>query len=469
MGSGTLSKSSAPKDQGLILTDENLTRNIVKLSGPAVVENLLYTAVWFADTFLIGWLHHPASLAAVSLGGMFVFIAESIFSALTTSTVAMVARAWGAKKYDLAKRIAGQGIALAILAAVAVTALMWPNAEALMRLMGVEPEVVRLGSLYMRIILLSSFFGFPLSVLNGIMRAAGDTKTPMYVTAAMNAWNVAAAYALIFGAGPLPALGVRGAAMATASARVVGGGLAMWIVFAGRRLVHVEPGRVLQWNSAVVGEMIRLALPSAGENLVLRAGSIAFTRIVSSLGTESIAAHEIAVTVESLSFMPGFGLSVAATTMVGQSLGAGRPDMAEKSIHASLKYALIVMNIIALVYAVFGRALAAIFGATPAVVDLAGMAVRLAALEQASMAVQMVLGGSLRGAGDTRSPMYVTFIGTICFRIITVYLFTIVFGWGLAGVWLGTAVDWGGRAAFMYWMFRRGRWKTIRVLESQGG
>jgi len=469
MGSGTLSKSSAPKDQGLILTDENLTRNIVKLSGPAVVENLLYTAVWFADTFLIGWLHHPASLAAVSLGGMFVFIAESIFSALTTSTVAMVARAWGAKKYDLAKRIAGQGIALAILAAVAVTALMWPNAEALMRLMGVEPEVVRLGSLYMRIILLSSFFGFPLSVLNGIMRAAGDTKTPMYVTAAMNAWNVAAAYALIFGAGPLPALGVRGAAMATASARVVGGGLAMWIVFAGRRLVHVEPGRVLQWNSAVVGEMIRLALPSAGENLVLRAGSIAFTRIVSSLGTESIAAHEIAVTVESLSFMPGFGLSVAATTMVGQSLGAGRPDMAEKSIRASLKYALLVMNIIALVYAVFGRALAAIFGATPAVVDLAGMAVRLAALEQASMAVQMVLGGSLRGAGDTRSPMYVTFVGTICFRIITVYLFTIVFGWGLAGVWLGTAVDWGGRAALMYWMFRRGRWKTIRVLESQGG
>ncbi|MBC7259998.1 MAG: MATE family efflux transporter [Chloroflexi bacterium] len=464
-----MSKSSAPKDQGLILTDENLTRNIVKLSGPAVVENLLYTAVWFADTFLIGWLHHPASLAAVSLGGMFVFIAESIFSALTTSTVAMVARAWGAKKYDLAKRIAGQGIALAILAAAAVTFLMWPNAEAILRLMGVEPEVVRLGSLYMRIILLSSFFGFPLSVLNGIMRAAGDTKTPMYVTAAMNAWNVAAAYGLIFGAGPLPALGVRGAAIATASARVVGGGLAMWIVFTGRRLVRVEPGRVLQWNRAIVGEMLRLALPSAGENLVLRAGSIAFTRIVSSLGTESIAAHEIAVTVESLSFMPGFGLSVAATTLVGQSLGAGRLDMAEKSIRASLRYALIVMNIIALVFAVFGRSLAAIFGATPAVVDLAGMAVRLAALEQASMAVQMVLGGSLRGAGDTRSPMYVTFIGTICFRIITVYLFTIVFGWGLAGVWLGTAVDWGGRAALMYWMFRRGRWKTIRVLESQGG
>ncbi len=463
-----MSEPAAPKDQGLILTDENLTRNIIKLSGPAVVENLLYTAVWFADTFLIGWLHHPASLAAVSLGGMFVFIAESIFSALTVSTVALVARAWGAKKYDLAKRVAGQGIALAMLCAGAVTALMWPNAEGLMRLMGVEPEVVRLGSLYMRIVLLSSFFGFPLSVVNGIMRAAGDTKTPMYVTAAMNAWNVLAAYCLIFGVGPFPALGVAGAATATMSARIVGGGLAMGIVFTGRRLVHVEPRRVLQWHGAIVKEMTRLALPSAGENLVLRAGSTAFTRIVSALGTDAIAAHEIAVTVESLSFMPGFGLSVAATTMVGQSLGAGLPDMAEKSIRTSLRYALIVMNAIALIFAVFGRPLAAIFGATPQVVDLAGMAVRLAALEQASMAVQMVLGGSLRGAGDTRSPMYVTFIGTIFFRIITVYLFTIVFGWGLAGVWLGTAVDWGGRAALMYWMFRRGRWRTIRVLESQG-
>lgn len=463
-----MSKPAAPKDQGLILTEENLTRNILKLSGPAIVENLLYTVVWFADTFLIGWLHHPASLAGVSLGGMFVFIAESIFSALTVSTVALVARAWGAKKYDLAKRVAGQGIALAVLCAGAVTALMWPNAEGIMRLMGVEPEVVRLGSLYMRIVLLSSFFGFPLSVVNGVMRAAGDTRTPMYVTAAMNAWNVLAAYCLIFGVGPLPALGVAGAATATMSARVVGGGLAMWIVFTGRRRVHVEPNRIFQWHRAIVKDLIRLALPSAGENFILRVGSTAFTRIVSALGTDAIAAHEIAVTVESLSFMPGFGLSVAATTMVGQSLGAGLPDMAEKSIRSSLRYALIVMNAIALIFAVFGRSLAAIFGATPQVVDLAGMAVRLAALEQASMAVQMVLGGSLRGAGDTRSPMYVTFIGTIFFRIITVYLFTIVFGWGLAGVWLGTAVDWGGRAALMYWMFRRGRWRTIRVLESQG-
>lgn len=462
-----MSKTHSLEAQGLVLTDENLTRNVWKLAGPAVVENLLYTAVWFADTIMIGWLHDPVSLAAVSMGAMFVFIAESLFAAITISAVAMVARAWGAKQYELGKRIAGQGIALAMLSAAIITALMWPNAENLMNLMGLEPDVVYLGSRYMRIVLLTSFFGFPLSVLNGIMRGAGDTKTPMYITAVMNVWNVAADYVLIFGMGPVPSLGVEGAAIATASARVIGGGLAMWLVFAGHRSVHVELRRVFQWSGAIVKEMLRLAFPVAVETVIVRAGSFAFTRIVSSLGTISIAAHEIAVTVESLSFMPGHGLSIAATTLVGQSLGAGLPDMAEKSVRTSLKFALAIMGVVAVAFALFGRSLASVFGATPAVIDLAGMAVQLAALAQLSMAVQMVLGGSLRGAGDTRSPMYVTLVGTLFFRVVTVYLFTIEFGWGLAGVWLGTAVDWSGRAALMYWMFRRGRWKTVRVLENQ--
>ncbi len=431
-----------------------------------MAENLLVTMVWFVDTFLIGWLRHPASLAAVALGGMFIHITESVFAALSISAVAMVARAWGAKNYEQGRRVGGQAISLAVLFALLVIALMWPSAEGLMHLMGAEPEVVRLGSMYIRIILVTSIFGFPLRVLSGIMRGAGDTRTPMYITGIMNVWNVVAAYALVFGPGPLPSLGVMGAAIATASARVVGGGLAMWVVFTGRRTVRIEPRRVLQWDWDIVKETIRLALPAAGEVLIMRAGSMAFTRIVSALGTVALAAHEIAVTVESVSFMPGFGFSVAATTLVGQSLGAKRPDLAEQSIRTSLKFALAIMGVVSLVFALFGRQLVAIFGATPDVLELAGLAVQLAALEQLSIAVQMVLGGSMRGAGDTRSPMVVTMIGTLLFRISTVYLFTIVFGWGLAGVWLGTAVDWGGRALLMYWMFKRGRWRTVRVLET---
>ena len=185
--------------------------------------------------------------------------------------------------------------------------------------------------------------------------------------------------------------------------------------------------------------------------------------MVSSLGTVSLAAHQIAVNVESLSYMPGFGLAVAATTLVGQALGAGKENLAEASIRRAMTFALVVMGNMALVFGLFGPQVVRVFGATPEVLTLAGLAVRLAALEQLPIAVQMVISGSLRGAGDTRTPMVVTVVGTLLFRVSAVYLLAIVLDLGLAGVWLGTAVDWTGRAILLYLLFQRGTWKGIEV------
>jgi Na+-driven multidrug efflux pump len=169
------------------------------------------------------------------------------------------------------------------------------------------------------------------------------------------------------------------------------------------------------------------------------------------------------VNVESLSFMPGHGLSVASTTLVGQSLGADRADLAESSIRAAMRFSLVVMGTLAVAFALFGRSLAAMFGSTPEVLQLAGSAVQIGALEQLPIAVLMVLSGSLRGAGDTKTPVYATLLGALLVRVPVVYLFAIVFGWGLDGVWLATAVDWTTRAVLIYLLFRRGAWKTIRL------
>jgi putative MATE family efflux protein len=209
--------------------------------------------------------------------------------------------------------------------------------------------------------------------------------------------------------------------------------------------------------------MLRLSLPMAGESIVTRLGFILFMRIVSALGEASLAAHQIAVNVESLSFMPGLGLSVAATTLVGQSLGANDPELAEESVRASLRLSLLMMGAVGVVFALFGSPLAALFGSTPEVLSLAGSAIRIGALEQLPIAIWMVTAGSLRGAGDTRAPMYGTLAGTLLFRVPAVYLFAVVLGWGLNGVWLGTAVDWTARAALVYALFRRGGWKRIRL------
>ncbi len=447
----------------LVLTRENIPRNVVTLALPAVTENLLVTMVYLADTLLIGWLKDPAALAAVSLGGLFLNAANQLFGAVSVAAMALVAHAWGAGDYERARRIAGQAIVVAILFAVVVISILWPLASSILMLMGASERAVALGSMYMRIILVTSLLGFPMLVLNGIMRGSGDTKTPMTITLVMNVWNVLVAAVLVFGVGPLPALGLTGAAVATASAHLLGGVQALCLVMSGKRFLKLGWRDVLHWDKRLIGQMMRLSLPTAGESVIMRLGFILFMRIVSALGEVALAAHQIAVNVESLSFMPGFGLSVASTTLVGQSLGARKPDLAEESIRATMRLSLAVMGVLGIIFALFGPALAAMFGSTPEVLLQAGSAVRIGALEQLPIAVLMVVSGSLRGAGDMRTPMYATLLGTLLFRVPIVYLFAVVFGWGLNGVWLGTAADWTARAVLIFLLFRRGTWKRVRL------
>lgn len=458
-----MAESKTGPTTALVLTHENLSHNIVKLALPAVGENLLVTLVVLVDTLLIGWLKDPAALAAVSLGGMFVNIANQLFTAISVSATTLVAQAWGAANYEQARRIAAQAIVVAVLFAAATIALLWPLATSLLLWMGASERAAALGAQYMRIILVTSLLGFPMIVLNGIMRGSGDTRTPMVVTLIMNVFHVLAAAVLIFGLGPLAGLGLVGAAWATALARLLGGIYALYLVMSGKRFLKVHWRELLHWNGAMIGQMVRLSLPTGGESVIMRLGFVLFMRIVSGLGEASLAAHQIAVNVESLSYMPGFGLSVASTTLVGQSLGANKPDLAEASIRGTMRISLIVMGAVGIIFALFGPQLAAAFGSTPEVLALAGSAIRIGALEQLSIAVQMVLAGSLRGAGDMRTPMYATLLGTLFFRVPMVYLFAVVLGWGLDGVWLGTALDWTARAALLYVLFRRGAWKKLRV------
>ncbi len=450
-------------DASLELTPEALNKNIIRLAVPAVLENMLVTMVFFADGLLVGWMRDPVALAAVSMGGQFGWIANSLFSAIAVSATAMVARYWGRRDYERAREAAGQAIALALLFAALVTALGMVAADEAMALMGLEPEVARQGALYLRLILSTSFLAFPLTVIGGVLRGAGDTRTPMWITAAMNVFNVIAAYSLIFGPGPLPAWGVAGAGVATAMARALGGGLAFWVVLRGKRTLAVSPRQIWAVNRGLLTQMMRLSGPAAAEAVVLRSGSLLFQRIIAELGTVALAAHRIAVNVESLSFMPGWGLSVAISTMVGQSLGAKQQALAEASVRRGLVIGGILMGSIGVLFGLFGRPIASIFGSTPEVLKLAGLAIQIAALEQPTLAAHFVLAASLRGAGDTRSPLYVSLVGVTLFRVPMVYLLAIVLDWGLAGVWFGTALDWAGRAATSYILFKRGAWTRVEL------
>ncbi len=447
----------------LDLRPERLTHTIVRLAGPAVVENLLVMAVFFADTLLIGWLRDDVALAAVGLASTLMFVANGIFEALAVSGVALVARACGEGDRARAERAAGQALLLAGLVAAALLGVFFPLAPTFFRWLGAEPAVVAQGSRYLRIVMSTSLLSFPMMVANGAMRGAGDTRTPMWITLVMNGWNILLAGLLIFGPGPLPALGLAGAGWATASARALGGLLALAALFRGRTVLQLTAGTLWPPDGSFLARIVRIALPNLGEAIVSRLGYTLFMRMVSGLGTVALAAHQIALRVESLSFMPGWGLSVAAATLAGQALGAGQEDLAERSIRRTLTLATGLMGAIGVAFALFGPQIVSIFGATAGVLALAGTAVRIAAAEQPSIAVQMVLSGGLRGAGDTRTPMWVTLFGTVFLRLAVVYLFVVVLQWGLPGVWWGTAVDWAGRALLIWAFFRRGRWKKVPV------
>jgi putative MATE family efflux protein len=427
------------------------------------------TAVFLADTLLIGQLHDPAALAAIGLSNTYLWIANGLFMALGVGALALVARAYGEGNHATAKKLAAQSVALSAALSVLVMIIMIPMAEPFMRMLVQDPdaeaasEVVRQATAYSHLILSTALLSYPLQVMSGIMRATGDTRTPMFITLIMNVVNIFLAAALIFGIGPIPSLKIEGAGAATATARALGGVLALIVFVKGRTRLKISLREMAVWRWPDVSRISTLALPNVVESVIQRIGFITFMGIVSSLGTATVAANQIANTVESLSFMPAFGLSVAASTLVGQSLGARKAPIAELAVKRTAIFSLGAMTLTGLMFVVFGQQIASIFGATGEVLLLAGMAVQISALEQPSIALQMVYGGALRGAGDTRSPMLVSLVGVICFRIAAVYVLAVVLGLGLAGVWLGTAVDWAGRTVVMYIMYRRGRWKKLRI------
>jgi len=442
-------------------TGPKLNRAIVALAMPAVGENLLLTAATFADTLLVGWLRSPAALSAVAMAGFINFILTSLFAAVAVACTSIVARSWGADNPLRARAALGQTVLFAFVCAVALLGLGLPLAGPFLRLMGLSGEALVLGSYYLQALFWGNLLALPGIVLYGGMRGTGDTRTPLLITGFMNVVHIGLAYLLVFGGLGLAGMGVYGAALAILVTNAAAGLLALLVTWRGRgefflRLRDLRPQR------SMISEIFLLAGPALGEQVVFRISQLIYMRCVSGLGEIVLAAHQIALSVESLAYMPGWGFGIASTTLSGQYIGAKKPWMAERSVWRTLVFSVTVLCSIGLLFLLLGRQMATLFGGTPEVVILAGIAIRWSALEQPGLAVFNVLGGALRGAGDTKSPMRATFAGVLV-RLAVVYPFAYTFGWGLAGIWLASGLDWIARAIVLLVYYRRGRWKARGV------
>ncbi|AQT67576.1 Na(+)/drug antiporter [Anaerohalosphaera lusitana] len=454
-------KKSPYQAKALDLSDEKLGRTILSLALPAVMENLMFTLVFMADTMIVGWLRDPNALAATLLGSRIMFFTRAPFYGISIAATSLVSRHWGASDFATARRHAAHAMVVAFVLAGLATAILFPIASLAMDALGADSDVLPLAATYARIVILSIFLGQPMIVANGIIRAAGDTKTPMANTMIMNFTNVGLSLALAFGIGPFPALGLVGVAYGTLISRSLGGLLSIIAVLNPMGAVNMPFSWMFRPRLGYYKSLLSLAWPAIAERSSYSVADLFFTRIVAGIGTTALAAHQIAVHIESLAFMPCVGISYASATIVGQAIGAQRHSFAERAVKRIILWAGLAMVGLGVIFVLFGPLCVSVFGATPEILEQAGLALQISALELPFLAAALILGVSLRSAGDTTSPLYITIISLILFRVGGAYLLGIHFEMGIAGIWLATAMDWIGRTSGMWYFFSAGKWKWI--------
>jgi putative MATE family efflux protein len=437
--------------------DPALVKRVTVLAWPVVLEQTLFAVVGLTDTYVVGHLSAEA-LAAVGLSNQTINVMAAVFGAVATGSIAVVARQIGAQQKTAASRTTQQSIltALTIGAALTVAALLF--APQLMMLLGADAVVAAIGAEYLRISALTFVLMPVLFVGNAILRGSGDTRTPMKVMLVVVTLNAGLALYLTRGA---PDMGSNGPAAASMIARGVGGLLvlgALWHGRGGVRLPHEWPR--VHWS--VIKRVLKIGLPAGLEQLLLQGALVAMTITITSLGTAAYAAHQVGLNIMSLSYLPGWGFAVAATTLVGQYLGAQKPEISRASGYISFKLAFVIMIIGGVLLFTFAEPLMRAFVPEDEAVIAYGVnVIHIAALIQPLMAASFVFSGSLRGAGDTRTTLLITVSSIWITRVPLAYVLTRAFD--LNGAWLAISSDFGVRAFFFWLRFRSGKWQKIKV------
>lgn len=435
---------------------------IIKLSWPVVAEQSMATLTNIIDLMMVGRLG-AAAIAAVGLSIQPLLLAQALGAAVSIGTTALVARFTGAREAKKGGETLQQSLLASFLFSVIILSVYYLFAGELMTFLGAEPAVVLLGSSYLRLLIPGLLFMFISFIISAALRGAGDTRTPMKVNLAVNLLNVFANYTLIFGNFGAPALGLDGAAIATSLARFVGALTLLFYVFSPKSMVRLRWKGFFRADLTMIKRILKIGIPATLEQLVMRIAQILFIRVVAGLGTVAYAAHQLALNAESISYMPGFGIAVATTTLVGQNLGAKQPEQAEQSTYQSWKLGMMIMGLMALVFLLFPRFLLSLYTDQQEIIKLGAVNLRIIAFAQLQMATQFIFAGALRGAGDTRSVFYSTALSSWLGRLGMAYLFVYFLEWGLAGAWLAMVIDWTIRGSFVFFRFKQGGWKKLKI------
>ncbi|HEX5105571.1 MAG TPA: MATE family efflux transporter, partial [Pirellulaceae bacterium] len=397
---------------------------MLALALPVLAEESLNLLVGYTDWFLAGrFLPGDESLAAMNFVAYFLWILPSLFAGVGIGALAVIARLVGAGQSREAAHVARQalylGCGVALLGMAAVALLGGSFVEALQ----LRGEAAVLALRYVRILTPAIPFIMLEQVGSACLRGAGDTVTGMFARIVLNVVNVAVSTSLVLGLGPLPKLGFDGLAIGTACGHAVGGLIVLYRLTrssAGLSLLQPESdsSRRLRWDGPTIRRILRIGLPGGIDVLAVLTCHLIYVSIINRLGTLAQAAHGLGVQIEAMSYLPGSAFQVAAATLAGQSLGAADQRRATRGVLLCVASALAIMTAAGLVLFFFGEPVARVFtGESTDTTRLTGRLLRIVALSCPSLAILMVLSGALRGSGDTRASLAITFVGLAGIRI----------------------------------------------------
>jgi putative MATE family efflux protein len=433
---------------------QQVRREIARLALPVAASTLLQRAVSIVDVFLVGGLGAGA-IASVGIAQLLVFCAMTLSWGLSAGTTVVVAQLWGARRYLEAKRTAFQALLLGLGLAVILSALGLAFGPAGAAFLGAEASVLADLEGYLQIIFVVLPFTVLLNILAGVMHGIGDTRTPLYSVVLVNVLHVLIAYPLIYGVWGAPELGINGAAIAIGISEAVG---TVFLIIAHRRKAFLSIGRP---KLETLREVIRVGLPVFGDRALMQAGQMLYVKIVMIYGTAAYAAHQVGLAIEALSFMPGQGVAIAVTTLVGQSLGARALRRAHLANREANRIAIMMMAAMGAVFFFFPYVLLRLFTSDPEVIALGTQFLKIVAALQIPLAITMVLTGTLKAAGDTRFLLLTTLIGSWGVRVPLAWLLAFVFEAPLALVWSIMVLDWLVRMALLIVRYRRFPWRPL--------
>lgn len=442
-------------------TTISIRKAIFLLAIPMILELVMESTFAVVDIYFVGKLGASA-IATVGLTETYLFILYSVAMGLSMAVTAIIARRTGEKNTSESGLAAVQSIMLGLIAALPLTIGGIFYAKDLLALMGADAWSINEGYKYTQYMLGGNAVIVLLFVINAIFRGAGDAAIAMRVLWIANIINIGLDPLLIFGWGFIPAFGIEGAAMATNIGRGIGVAVQLWVLFKGGKHIKVTISQ-LYLDSKIMLNIVKTSLGGIGQMIIAMTSWIFLIRILAELGAETVAGSTIAIRIMMFTMMPAWGLSNAAATLVGQNLGAGEPDRAEKSVWKIGFYNMIFLVLVSIVYFFYNEDLMRLFTDDARVIAVGAEWIQIVSYGYFIYGWWMVSVQAFNGSGDTKTPTLINVVFFWLFQIPLAYSLAIIFDWQESGVFWGMFISEIGVGLFTLWLFTKGKWKETKV------